>query len=76
MATEFYQSVELRTKTPEQLQRILSERQEKYRHLRFKVSSREVKNHRELRYMRREIARIQTTLNQKRAGAQPAADAT
>lgn len=54
---------ELTGKSPEQLEKILAERREKLRHLRFQVFSKEVKNIREIRFVRREIARILTHLN-------------
>jgi len=57
---------ELRTKSLEQLQALLSERREKLRHLRFQVSSREVKNNQELKFSRKEIARILTIINDLR----------
>lgn len=60
---------ELRGKSRDQLGKILSERQEKLRHLRFQVHAREVKNHRELRHLRREIARVHTVLRQTPATA-------
>lgn len=63
---DFYTSKELAGKESEQLRIILSQRQEKLRHLRFQVASREVKNHRELRFLRREIARIQTALSARK----------
>jgi large subunit ribosomal protein L29 len=59
---EAYTAKELRTKNPDQLKKILAERQERLRHVRFQVSSREIKNLRELRFLRREIARIHTVL--------------
>lgn len=54
---------ELRTKNLEQLAKMLAERQEKLRHLRFQISRREVKNNQALKHLRREIARIHTELN-------------
>lgn len=64
---------ELITKDLDQLQKILAERQEHFRHLRFQISSKEVKNHRELRFLRREIARIQTVITHKKSlPAEPA----
>ena len=63
--TEFYTSKELREKNSEQLSKIVAERREKYRHMRFQVSSKEIKNHRELRELRHEIARIMTIMNEK-----------
>jgi len=60
---ELLTTKELRTKSLEQLQALLSERREKLRHLRFQVSSREVKNNQELKFSRKEIARILTIIN-------------
>lgn len=60
--TEFLKAKELKVKTAEQLLNMLSERQEKLRHLRFQISRREVKNNQELKFLRREIARIHTVL--------------
>lgn len=53
---------ELRTKNLDQLSKMLAERQEKLRHLRFQISRREVKNNQELKFLRREIARIHTVI--------------
>ncbi|MCL5436184.1 MAG: 50S ribosomal protein L29 [Patescibacteria group bacterium] len=58
----FLKAKELRTKNLEQLAKMLSERQEKMRHLRFQISRREVKNNQELKFLRREIARIHTVI--------------
>lgn len=63
---ELLTTKELRTKSLEQLQALLSERREKLRHLRFQVSSREVKNNQELKFSRKEIARILTIINDLR----------
>ncbi|MDP2933901.1 MAG: 50S ribosomal protein L29 [bacterium] len=63
---ELLTTKELRTKSLEQLQTLLSERREKLRHLRFQVSSREVKNNQELKFSRKEIARILTIINDLR----------
>jgi len=60
--TEYLKAKELTDKTPEQLSKMLSERQEKLRHLRFQISRREVKNNQELKFLRREIARIHTVI--------------
>ncbi len=56
----------------EQLKVILAERQEQLRRVRFQVSSKEIKNHRELRFLRKEIARIQTVITDKQEHPEPA----
>lgn len=63
---EFLQTKDIRSKTGEQLGKMLSERQEKLRHLRFQVSQREVKNNQALKFLRKEIARIQTIISEQR----------
>ncbi len=65
--TEFHSVKDLNSMTLDQLQTLLAQRREQMRHLRFQVASREVKNHRQLRFSRREIARIETVLKQKQA---------
>lgn len=57
---------ELNNKTPEQLHNLLAEKREKMRHLRFQISSREVKNNQALKYLKKEIARILTIINQRK----------
>jgi large subunit ribosomal protein L29 len=51
---------ELRQKSPKELQRILMENREKLRQLRFDLISGKVKNVREVRMLRKDIARILT----------------
>ena len=58
---------ELRKKNVDQLEKILKEKHESLRHLRFQVSSNQVKNHRDLRFLKREIARISTLLSEANA---------
>jgi len=53
---------ELRQKSKEELQRFLQEKREKLRILRFDLASRKVKNVREIREIKKDIARILTTL--------------
>ncbi|PIR97134.1 MAG: 50S ribosomal protein L29 [Candidatus Doudnabacteria bacterium CG10_big_fil_rev_8_21_14_0_10_41_10] len=60
--SNFLKTKELRTKKPDQLQKMLAERRERFRALRFDISSKQVKNHRQLRFLKREIARIMTIL--------------
>jgi len=55
---------ELRKKNKDQLEKMLKEKREKSRHLRFQISSNQVKNHRESRFLKREIARISTILTE------------
>lgn len=56
---------ELIIKNSVELERILKESQEKLRDLRFRVASRQLKNVREIRKIKKTIARILTILNQK-----------
>lgn len=57
---------ELRLKTDAALMTVLTEKQDALRELRFKVSSRQHKNHQELKAHKKEIARIQTILKEKK----------
>jgi large subunit ribosomal protein L29 len=52
---------EIRQKTKKELERMLFERREKLRNLRFDLASGKVKNVREIREIRKDIARILTT---------------
>lgn len=54
--------VELRKKTKEELKKILQENKERLRVLRFNLASAKLKNHREIRKVKKEIARILTIL--------------
>ena len=56
---------ELTTKTPVELQKLLTESQEKLRELRFKDSNKQLKNVRSIRVLKQDIARINTLLNKK-----------
>mgnify|MGYP001125022654 CR=1 FL=1 len=56
---------ELKQKTKEELQKLVTEKKEKLRQLRFDLVSGKVKNVREIRNLKKEIARILTLLNQK-----------
>ena len=58
--------VELRKKTKGQLEKLLLQRQERLRNLRFDLASGRVKNVREIRHLKREVARILTTLQETR----------
>ncbi|MEK9181293.1 MAG: 50S ribosomal protein L29 [Patescibacteria group bacterium] len=68
----FLKVKDLKPKSMEQLKVILAERQEQLRRVRFQVSSKEIKNHRELRFLRKEIARIQTVITDKQEHPEPA----
>ncbi|MDD4994988.1 MAG: 50S ribosomal protein L29 [Patescibacteria group bacterium] len=57
---------ELRKKSKEELRKMLAELREKYRSMRFKVSTRELKTVREVRINKRLIARILTILSERR----------
>lgn len=54
---------ELRQKSKEELQRLLQESRDRMRQLRFDLAAGKVKNVREIRDMKKEIARILTILN-------------
>ncbi len=56
----------LRKKPKSELQRMLSDSQEKLRKLRFDLASGKVKNIREIRRIRKNIARILTILREKK----------
>ena len=56
---------ELHQKTKEDLSRILREKREKLCQLNFDLSSGKVKNVREIRMIKKDIARVLTILNQK-----------
>jgi len=57
---------ELHKKNGEQLSKLLSERREELRHTRFQHASRSIKNQKTMLNLRKEIARIQTVLQQKK----------
>ena len=56
---------ELRQKTAQELNKLLQDSQEKLRQLRFDLSAGKVKNVREIRKIKKEIARIMTIANNK-----------
>jgi len=56
---------ELREKNTEELKRLLEEKQEVVRKLRFEVAGKQVKNHREIRNSKKDIARILTLIKEK-----------
>jgi ribosomal protein L29 len=55
---------ELRELNKNELEKLLAEKQEAARKLRFDISSKQVKNHREYRNTRGDIARILTLLRE------------
>jgi large subunit ribosomal protein L29 len=55
---------ELREKNPEELKKMLAEKKEVARGLRFAIASKQIKNNRESRNIKKEIARIMTLINQ------------
>lgn len=57
---------EITTKTNEDLQKLLENSKEKERELRFKDSNRQLKNVREIRQQKKNIARILTVLNKNK----------
>jgi large subunit ribosomal protein L29 len=56
---------ELKQKSRKELQKLLQESQEKLRQFRFNLASGKVKNVREIRQTKKDIARIMTILNLK-----------
>ena len=56
---------DLLKKSPEDLLKQLAEARGSARDLRFRISGKEVKNHQQLRFIRKDIARILTALRQK-----------
>lgn len=57
---------EFKQKPKKELQRLLRNNQDKLRQLRFDLASGKVKNVREIRQIKKDIARILTTLCQKK----------
>jgi len=60
------QAKELRQKSKNELNSLLKEKREKLRGLRFDVSLKQSKNVRQIRNLRKDIARILTVLNQNK----------
>ena len=58
--------VELRRKPKEELKKILQDNREKLRQLRFDLSAGKVKNVREIRHLKKEIAQILTLITESR----------
>ena len=59
--------LELRQKSKAELQKILIDNRERLRSLGFDLASRKVKNVREIRRIKKEIAQILTLLNQHKS---------
>lgn len=57
---------DIKLKSVTELQKILSSSREKMRELRFKVSQNQLKNIREIRSLKKRIAKTLTLMNQKR----------
>lgn len=57
---------EITTKSEEELKKLLEDSQEKERELRFKDSNRQLKNVREIRSLKKNIARISTILTKNK----------
>lgn len=58
-------AIDLRKQTISELQGLLAEKRERLGELRFNLVSGKVKNIREIRHLKKDIARILTVLNQK-----------
>jgi large subunit ribosomal protein L29 len=56
---------EIRDKNPEELKKLLDEKKELVRKLRFDITTKQVKNNRELRNTKSDVARIITLINEK-----------
>jgi large subunit ribosomal protein L29 len=54
---------ELREKSIEELKKFLAEKKEKARKLRFDIATKQVKNTRQIRNEKKDIARIMTLIN-------------
>jgi len=57
---------EIREKNSEELKKILAEKREDVRKLRFDIAAKQAKNNRKLRNDKKDIAKILTVLNDKR----------
>jgi ribosomal protein L29 len=55
---------ELREKNKEELKKLLAEKREVVRKLRFEIASKQIKNVRDLRNGKKEISRILTLINE------------
>lgn len=57
---------EIREKNTEELKKLLSEKREDVRKLRFDIAAKQAKNNRKLRNDKKDIAKIMTVLNAKK----------
>lgn len=57
---------EIKEKNSEELKKLLAEKKEDVRKLRFDIASKQAKNNRKLRNDKKDIAKILTILNKKR----------
>jgi ribosomal protein L29 len=57
---------ELREKNIAELKRMLVEKKEAARALRFAIASKQIKNNREFRNIKKEVAKIMTLINQSK----------
>lgn len=57
---------ELREKNKEELKKLLAEKEEIVRKLRFEIASKQIKNVKDLKNNRKEIARILTLINESK----------
>ncbi len=57
---------ELREKNVEELKKLLREKREQVRTLRFDIASRQIKNVRDIRNNKRDIARMLTLINESK----------
>ncbi|GBE16276.1 50S ribosomal protein L29 [bacterium BMS3Abin15] len=56
---------EIKEKNKNELKKLLEDKKELVRKLRFDIASKQVKNHREYRNARKDVAKILTVLNEK-----------
>lgn len=57
--------IEIREKNKEELKKILLEKKEFVRKIRFDISAKQVKNHRQYRNARKDVSKIMTILAEK-----------
>jgi len=57
---------EIRVKTDKDLVKLLGEKRERLRELRFKVSLKQQKNYKEMQTVKDDVARILTVINERR----------
>jgi large subunit ribosomal protein L29 len=61
---------EIRGKNIEELKKLLAEKREEVRKLRFDVATKQVKNTRQIRNDKRDISRIETLINEEKINGQ------